>query len=225
LQVWIEQEKLHEGAEAIVTSGFWFGRPAVKKFRRARTWRHPELDSRLTKSRLTSEARTLLKLQQLDFPCPSIYHLNLNNGTLYMERIEGTPLVKNLNSEITLELSEKIFLELGTVLRQLHLCGITHGDLTTTNILLSPDDKIVLIDYGLSQSTFEVESYGLDFHVLYECLQATHPNFPNAMQQILESYINYNDSKSEEFAGGKIPTSKEVISRFEQIKGRVRYHD
>jgi len=225
LQVWIEKEKLHEGAEAIVTSGFWFGKPAVKKFRRARTWRHPELDFRLTKSRLTSEARTLLKLQQLAFPCPSIYHLNLNNATLYMERIEGTPLVKNLNSEITLDLSEKIFLELGTVLRQLHLCGITHGDLTTTNILLSPDEKIILIDYGLSQSTFEVESYGLDFHVLYECLQATHPNFPNAMQQILESYLNYTDSNPEEFAGGKIPTSKEVISRFEQIKGRVRYHD
>ncbi len=225
MQVWIEQEKLHEGAEAIVTSGFWFGRPAIKKFRRARTWRHPELDFRLTKSRLTSEARTLLKLQQLDFPSPSIYHLNLNNGTLYMERIEGIPLVKNLNSDISLEQSKNIFMELGNVLRQLHLCGITHGDLTTTNIILNPDDEIVLIDYGLSQSTFEVESYGLDFHVLYECLQATHPNFPNAMQQILESYLNYTDINPKEFAGGKIPTSNDVISRFEQIKGRVRYHD
>ena len=59
--MWIEEKKLHEGAEAIVTSGYWLGKPAIKKFRRPRKWRHPELDSRLTKSRLTSEVRTLLK--------------------------------------------------------------------------------------------------------------------------------------------------------------------
>ena len=225
MQVWVEEEKLHEGAEAIVTSGYWMGKSAVKKHRRPRTWRHPELDLRLTKSRLTSEARTLLKLQQLNFSCPSIYHLNLNEGILYMERVEGNPLVKNLNSEMTLENSKKIFSDLGKLLRKLHLCGITHGDLTTTNIILNSLGKITLIDYGLSQSTFEVEPYGLDFHVLHECLQATHPMFPNAMEQIIESYLNLDESDINEFAGGTIPTSKEVINRFEQIKGRVRYHD
>ena len=225
MQVWIEQEKLHEGAEAIVTSGYWMGKPAVKKHRRPRTWRHPELDSRLTKSRLTSEARTLLKLQHLNFSGPSIYHLNLNDGILYMERVGGEPLVKSLNSEMSLETSSKIFNELGKLLRNLHLCGITHGDLTTTNIILDSLGEITLIDYGLSQSTFEVEPYGLDFHVLHECLQATHPMFPNAMEQIIESYLNLEESDLEEFAGGTIPTSKEVITRFEQIKGRVRYHD
>jgi Kae1-associated kinase Bud32 len=226
LQVWIEEEKLHEGAEAIVTSGFWFGRPAVKKFRRARTWRHPELDSRLTKSRLTGEVRALLKLQQLDFPCPSIYHLNLSNSTMFMERIEGIPLVMNLNSNDSLENTEKLFTQLGNMLRKLHLCGITHGDLTTTNIILNSIGNIFLIDYGLSQSTFEVESYGLDLHVLYECLQATHPNYPDAMQQLVDSYLRYDDFNSmEKFEGGTIPTASEVISRFDQIKGRVRYHD
>lgn len=226
LQVWIEQEKLHEGAEAIVTSGFWFGRPAVKKFRRARTWRHPELDARLTKSRLIGEARALLKLQQLDFPCPSIYHLNLNTGTLYMERIEGIPLVMNLHNNQTLEKTKYLFSKLGMMLRKLHLCGVTHGDLTTTNIILNPNENIFLIDYGLSQSTFEVESYGLDLHVLYECLQATHPNYPDAMQQIVDSYLRYRDLNSiEKFEGGTVPSASEIISRFEQIKGRVRYHD
>ena len=129
-----------------------------------------------------------------------------------------------MKDELSLEHSKEIFHELGNILRKLHLCGTTHGDLTTTNIILN-GKKIVLIDYGLSQSTFEVESYGLDFHVLHECLQATHPMFPNAMEQIIESYLNLEESGLEEFAGGTIPTSKEVITRFEQIKGRVRYHD
>ena len=142
-----------------------------------------------------------------------------------MERVDGKPLVKSLNSEMSLEISRKIFNELGKLLRNLHLCGITHGDLTTTNIILNSLGEITLIDYGLSQSTFEVEPYGLDFHVLHECLQATHPMFPNAMEQIIESYLNLEESDLDEFAGGTIPTSKEVITRFEQIKGRVRYHD
>ena len=224
MQVWIEIEKLHEGAEAIVTSGHWLGMPAIKKFRRPRTWRHPELDARLIKSRLSSEVRTLLKLQQLDFSCPSIYHLDLKNGIILMERISGITLVEELRSNRSFQTSEKIFFDLGKTLRELHLCGITHGDLTTTNIILN-GEKLVLIDYGLSQSTFEVESYGLDFHVLYECLQATHPNYPDAMEQVINSYLHYEKSDSDlKFEGGIIPKATEVISRFNQIKGRVRYH-
>ena len=37
-------ERLHLGAEAEVWSGTWFGRPAVRKQRRQRAWRHPDLD-------------------------------------------------------------------------------------------------------------------------------------------------------------------------------------
>jgi len=224
MQVWIENKKLHEGAEAIVTSGHWLGRPAVKKFRRPRSWRHPELDSRLIKSRLNSEVRTLLKLQQLGFRCPSIYHLDLKNGIILMERVLGITLVEELRSNISFQTSEKVFSELGKILRELHLCGITHGDLTTTNIILN-EEKLVFIDYGLSHSTFETESYGLDFHVLYECLQATHPNYPNAMEQVINSYLDYEKSDLDlKFEGGIIPKATEVISRFNQIRGRVRYH-
>ncbi len=222
--MWIEGEKLHEGAEAIVTEGFWLGKPAIKKFRRVRKWRHPELDYRLTKSRLIAESRTLLKLQHFAFPCPSIYHLNLKKGIMYMEKIKGITLVQTLQSQIPKNDSDLIFTKLGKILRELHLCGITHGDLTTTNIIIS-GDEVILIDFGLSQSTFEVESFGLDFHVLYECLQATHPNYPEAMQKIIESYLNFNQEFRNESEGGIIPPSKDVISRFEQIKSRVRYHD
>ncbi len=224
MQVWIEDEKLHEGAEAIVTSGQWLGKPAIKKFRRPRAWRHPELDSRLIKSRLGSEVRTLLKLQQLGFYCPSIYHLDLKNGIIHMEKIPGNTLVEELRSNLPIKNSEKIFSDLGKILRELHLCATTHGDLTTTNMILN-ENKLALIDYGLSQSTFEVESYGLDFHVLYECLQATHPNYPDAMNQVIDSYLQCKSSQSDlKFEGGIIPQAKEVVSRFNQIKGRVRYH-
>ncbi|RAH14741.1 MAG: Kae1-associated kinase Bud32 [Methanobacteriota archaeon] len=224
LQVWIEGNKLHEGAEAIVFEGFWLGKPAIKKFRRVRKWRHPELDQRLTKSRLSAEVRTLLKLQNLGFPCPPVYHINLKDGTMFMGKIEGITMVKLLQSNISTHDSDKLFSKLGKILRRLHLCGITHGDLTTTNIIIS-DSKIILIDFGLSQSTYEVEAFGLDFHVLHECLQATHPSFPDAMKKIIQSYLSSDEKQFKEFEGGVVPLSKDVVARFEQIKGRVRYHD
>tara|TARA_Y100000588_G_C14013742_1_gene821127 strand:+ start:73 stop:750 length:678 start_codon:yes stop_codon:yes gene_type:complete len=224
MQVWIESEKLHEGAEAIVTSGSWLGKSAIKKFRRPRKWRHPELDFRLIKSRLSGEVRSLLKLQQFGFNSPSIYHLDLKNGIIIMEEVSGNTLVEELNSKISIQNSEEIFIKLGKTLRELHLCGITHGDLTTTNIIYN-GENLIFIDYGLSQSTFEVESFGLDFHVLYECLQATHPNYPDAIEQVVNSYLNCKKTDDDlKFEGGIIPKAKEVISRFNQIKGRVRYH-
>ena len=64
--MWESGELLHEGAEATVTEGFWLGRKAVLKSRRPRAYRHPDLDRRLTKQRLSVEARVLSKLSDRD---------------------------------------------------------------------------------------------------------------------------------------------------------------
>ena len=57
MQVWEEECRLQGGAEAVVDAGLWLGRPAIRKERRPRAWRHPDLDARHTKRRMTSEAR------------------------------------------------------------------------------------------------------------------------------------------------------------------------
>ena len=43
----IEEHRLHLGAEADVWRGTWFGKQAVRKQRRPRSWRHADLDHRL----------------------------------------------------------------------------------------------------------------------------------------------------------------------------------
>ena len=50
-------ERLYLGAEAEVWRGTWMGQPAVRKQRRLRSWRHPDLDDRLGRRRMLAEAR------------------------------------------------------------------------------------------------------------------------------------------------------------------------
>ena len=47
------------GAEAVVTAVEWHGRPAVVKHRNRRSYRHPDLETRLVAERLRAEARLL----------------------------------------------------------------------------------------------------------------------------------------------------------------------
>ena len=58
-------ERLYLGAEAEVWRGSWMGLPAVRKQRRLRSWRHPDLDDRLGRRRMLAEAR-MVRLYRVD---------------------------------------------------------------------------------------------------------------------------------------------------------------
>ena len=94
-------------------------RPAVAKQRFAKRYRHPDLDARLTKTRLLGvrarratrpasvcarvrraadratpqEARSLLKARKLGVATPVLYHVDAQAACLYMEFVPG-PMVK-----------------------------------------------------------------------------------------------------------------------------------
>ena len=68
--------KVHEGAEATVSKGEWLGKPAILKVRKPKGYRNPDLDSRLTKSRMAVEARALSRLQRANFPSPSLLYVD-----------------------------------------------------------------------------------------------------------------------------------------------------
>ncbi len=70
--MWQQSKIIHQGAEAIVISGNWMGAKAVLKIRNPRSYRHPDLDKRLTRQRLSVEVRVLIKLQSTSIPSPSI---------------------------------------------------------------------------------------------------------------------------------------------------------
>ena len=216
IPMWIVEKVLHQGAEATVTAGSWMGKSAVLKMRKPRGYRTPHLDRKLTRQRLTVEARALGRLQYHNLSAPSIIDLDLEQGWILMSKIEGITLFDYLNNKNNL-ISEKIKL-FGATIRELHEIGISHGDLTTHNVLIDNGGNLSLIDFGLAKILPELEHLGLDLQVLNECLTASHSEYENAVEDMVEGYLSA-DSKKEDLI-----SASEVISRFNEIRGRVRYH-
>jgi len=204
---------IHIGAEARVTSGLWLGIPAVLKSRRRRGYRHMELDARLTKSRITVEAKVLSRLQITQFSAPRLLQINHEEGWMVLSKLGGNPIYESLVGD---SIGEDYMFKIGEKIRELHELGLSHGDLTTHNIMIDGTGKISLLDFGLSRISAELEHMGQDLQVLNECLSASHSELEKGIEDVL---IGYSESSSTES-----PYSPEsVISRFNQIRNRVRY--
>lgn len=212
---WIEQAVLHDGAEARTIAGIWFGTEAVMKIRRPKGYRHPSLDQSLTKRRLFAEARILVHLSNSELPIPSLLDFDEKNSTLVITKLSGVPLFNILRNSNDFDQISSLMYSCGNLIRKLHSLGVSHGDLTTHNLLCNNLNSIQIIDFGLGRLSPEIESLGQDLQVLSECLSASHPNHSNAMQFVLNGY-----SEGDE----RGPIIDDVISRFQEIQGRVRYH-
>ncbi len=203
---WVGAEMLHQGAEAIVHAGTWMGEEAVLKQRQPRKWRHPDLDARLTKARMSAEVRLLRRLHLAGLPVPVLFAIDATEGWMITSRMPGGPLFEHLRNGGGSEMLE----ELGATISRIHSIGISHGELTTHKILWDSDFGLSIIDFGLSQITDDLEPMGLDLQVLNECLKASHPSIEGAIDRVVSGYLSQ---------GGE-----DVVARFNDIRGRVRYH-
>ncbi len=215
IPLWKFNEIIHEGAEATVSGGSWMGKKAVLKSRRPRSYRHPDLDRRLTKQRLAVESRVLSRLSSEGFPSPSIMHLDQRQSSILITMVEGSPLHDKLKSG---EAGISELRKLGALIRRLHEIGISHGDLTTHNVMINQKGDLSLIDFGLSRQSPELEHLGLDIQVLNECLSASHSTISSGIESFCEGYIAGQSNESE------VEIAENVVARFRKITGRVRYH-
>lgn len=96
---------------------------------------------------------------------------------------------------------------------KLHTAGIMHGDLTTSNLILHKRDRrCVLIDFGLSQVTTEIEQRGVDIHVLFQTLESTAPDRADALKTAF--ITGYTETFGD---------AADVIRREHEIELRGRY--
>ena len=219
--------RLHLGAEAEVWSGTWMGRPAIKKMRRNRAWRHPDIERRLGYRRMLSEVRILIRIHNTGMPVPAVWDVDLDNGRIIMQKMPGKPLIEVLRDEDSNSDFIKTALEnSGKAVRMLHRMAITHGDLSTNNILIDENANAYLIDFGLSAVEYEVERFGIDLHVMDEILGASHPNIANGIENFINGYLQWdgNQGPLTELSGGTPPTAKAVLKRLDDVRSRVRYH-
>lgn len=223
----VPSERLHLGAEAEVWAGTWMGQDAVRKLRRPRKWRHPDLDVRLGYRRMMSESRLLIRLKRSGLNVPAVWDLDPKSGRMILERMPGLPLIEILrNGEHTREFIDKTLRNTGALIRQLHREAITHGDLSTNNILVDENGSPSLIDFGLAAIDYEIERFGIDLHVVDEILGASHPEHNGAIEILLEGYASEELRLGEppEQSGGAVPTASQVLKRLEDVRSRVRYH-
>ena len=222
-----KSQRIHLGAEAEVWGGDWMGKDAVVKIRKPRSWRHPDLEKRLGFRRMQSEVRLLIRLHNEGIPVPKIWDVDLENGIIVMEKIQGKPLIEVLRDDsISQDFIENALISCGCAVRKLHRRAITHGDLSTNNILIDTNANASLIDFGLAAVDYEVERFGIDLHVMDEILGASHPNIGDAMVHFVAGYEQCEQEMGppSELSGGVPPTAKQVLNRLDEVRSRVRYH-
>ena len=184
------------GAEAEVQ----LGRKFVEKRRVRKAYRRPELDARLIAERTRAEARLIASARKAGIPTPVI--LEITGDTIRMERIFGSLMKDTLRKE-HLE-------EAGRTVGSLHRSGIVHGDLTTNNMVMR-DGRCVLIDFGLSGVSSDLEARGVDLHVLFQTLESTTDRFPELKEAFRKGYEEVFDNAAE------------ILAREREIEKRGRY--
>jgi TP53 regulating kinase-like protein len=204
---------LVQGAEAVIESVDWFGRSVLCKRRIPKPYRHPVLDARLRDERTRDEAQLLFAARRGGVPVPVVYSVDRAGGAITMERVPG-PLLRDVLPDDSQNAAIDRLRQLGSLVGRLHNAGLTHGDLTTSNILIpSPDDydSMVLIDFGLGQISVDGEDRAVDLHLVEEALEATDSRASELTASFLAGYETVAEQASD------------ALRRLEGVRERGRY--
>ncbi len=198
---------LYSGAESKIWLGTWMDRRIVLKQRLPKAYRNGELDEGLRISRTTGEALSLHECKLAGVRAPYVYYVNPKTGTILMSYVEGPTLTELLRKG-----NGSWVRPAGSSVGKLHTQGISHGDLTPSNLLVS-GDEVVLLDFGLSERTNDIERFAEDLNVMI-----------GALKSLVGERWEY---LWEEFESGYLeegsPRCRETIERLKLVQGRGRY--
>lgn len=165
-----------------------FGEKAILKERFKKAYRHPELEKRLSRSRLVQEVRCLNKAAKLGVRTPAVLFVQIDKLRIYVEYIQGLTM-KDFIKQNDEEESVALCAKLGAMLCRLHNGGVIHGDLTTSNVIVrAKDTQLHLIDFGLARSNANDEDKAVDLYVLERAFTSTHPESDRLFAEVLEGY-------------------------------------
>jgi Kae1-associated kinase Bud32 len=203
------------GAEAALRKVDWWGFPALAKERDAKSYRPKALDDRLRRERTRTEARLLVDARRLGVRTPILYDIDLPRHRLILEELPGPTLKEILEDEAQPPDSVRAAVRaFGVGLGRLHAGGISHGDLTSSNVLFpdGPTGAPAFIDLSMGSRSPGVEELGIDLHLAEGDLKALHPKAEALLRAFHEGYAEGNPSGA-----------KDVRQRAKEIRGRMRY--
>jgi len=204
---------LKKGAEAYLHKEIWYSKHIIRKQRIKKDYRVSELDWTLRVDRTVREANLLRNAKIAGVPTPTVYEIDKRETTLVMEFIEGQR-IKEILDELNAEARETLSRQIGTLIGRLHKNNMIHGDLTTSNMILTETGKIYLIDFGLGYNSASIEDKAVDLHLMKRALESTHYRVTEEVfSKILVGY-------QEEVGSSPM---KEIYDRMESIRKRGRY--
>ncbi len=204
---------IKKGAEASLYLETWHDRKVIMKRRLPKRYRIPELDLMIRSQRTIHEPHLIHKAKEVGVPTPTIFMVDVADSNIVMEFVEGKQVkevLDNVSAEERLSLCKTI----GRLIGRLHKHGIIHGDLTTSNMILTPYGKVVFVDFGLSERSIELEPKGVDLHLMKRTFHSTH--YKHAKESFKAVMEGYAESVGEEEA-------KKITAKIREIEKRGRY--
>ena len=199
---------IKKGAEADIYVTEWQNSDAILKIRKSKNYRNPILDKNLRKQRTIKESQTIMEVKSFGIPVPLVYFVNLEKSSILMQRIPGKP-IHDLPDSKVITLAK----QMGNLVGMLHQNGIMHGDLTTSNFIFF-QNKVYVIDFGLSQKTIKPEDHAVDLRLIKEILNSAHAKImEKAWKNFLTGYRSV------------VGTSQylKIIKLVSEIESRGRY--
>ena len=204
---------IKKGAEASLYLETWHDRKVIMKRRLPKKYRIPELDLMIRSQRTMHEPHLIHNAKEAGVPTPTIFMVDVAEANIIMEFVEGKQ-VKEVLDNVSAEERLSLCILIGTLIGRLHKHGIIHGDLTTSNMILTPYRKVVLVDFGLSERSVELEPKGVDLHLMKRTLQSSH--YKHAKECFKAVMRGYAESVGTEEA-------KKVTAKVREIEKRGRY--
>ena len=203
-------EPFYRGAEAELYYSTFHPWKTVIKHRVRKAYRNSSLDDKIGRERTLTEASILHEAKAAGARVPSIIRIELETNTIMMTQIEGT-VARQALDKMKLKEATKIFRSLGNQIGLLHAAGIVHGDLTTSNVIVTPSGAPFIVDFGLSRRSLEPEDMGVDLHLLQRSIVASHiqdnSTLINAMIE------GYRQSAGEKIARSTLAKTREIARR------------
>jgi TP53 regulating kinase-like protein len=207
------QTLLKKGAEARLYLASWHDKKVIIKTRFPKKYRPPKLDLEIRSYRTVHEPQLMHEAKRAGVPTPTIFLVDTKNTAIVMEFIEGKQ-IKQLLGDLPNEERKKVCVRIGELIGRLHMQGVIHGDLTTSNMILNSQGKIFLVDFGLGEKTMELEARGVDLHLMKRALQSTHYHLAEeCFKAIMKGYSAVLGAED----------AKDVLEKIREIEKRGRY--
>ncbi len=193
------------GAEAEVFLTTYYGRKAVLKKRKSKSYREKELDRKIIKERAKEECILLHRAKLAGLKTPAVWKIS-RDFSVIMEYLEG----KTLKDEI-MEGKTELIEKAGESVGILHENNIIHGDLTTSNFIVQ-GKELAVIDFGLGFFSSKYEDKAVDLLNFKKTFLSIHFDFMEKWQDFQKGYEK------------TCKDAKHVLKQIKKVEERARYY-